>query len=97
MRPPYLSVRGVNNQHSAIQPSAAKSLTVQVIPQPLMRPVGVAAFLLNGLSLLSVGASAAAEAADGDANEQGRRKWDEDAECVGEVGAGHFVCVVCGL
>lgn len=75
MRPPYWSVKRVGRvstlRHSRIRPEL---LTVQVIPQPLIRPVGVAAYLLNGLSLLSGGAAAAAAAAADKANEPDRRQ-----------------------
>lgn len=65
-----------------------------MIPQPLIRPVGVAAFLLRGLSLLSRDAATTAAAED-KVNEPGRRQCNEGAESHGEIGAGYFVCVLC--
>lgn len=66
-----------------------------MIPQPLIRPVRMAAFLLRGLSLLTGRDAAAAVAAENKVNEPGRHQCNEDAERHGEIGAGYFVCVLC--
>lgn len=65
-------------------------LTVQVISQPLMCPIGMTAFLPGGLSLLR----AAVVAVVDKLNVKGRGQRGEEAEGYDESLAGHCVCVV---
>lgn len=64
-------------------------LTVQVISQPLMCPIGMTAFLLGGLSLLR----AAVVAVVDKLNVKGRGQRSEKTEGYDEAPARHFVCV----